>query len=304
MSTSTPIQLNEFLQQCRQRVDRRLDAALDAQIPSATLLEAMRYACLGSGKRIRPVLTYASALAVGGELDTADDAAAAIELIHSYSLVHDDLPAMDDDDLRRGKPTLHKAFDEATAILVGDALQSLAFQILSADHVAGNNALVANKRLAMVQLLSQAAGASGMVGGQSLDFEAVGTKLNIQQLEQMHSLKTGALIHCAVLLGGLSCESTSSSQMAALATYADNIGLAFQVQDDILDVVGDTAQLGKPQGSDSDKNKPTYVSLLGLDEAKALANSLSSKAIAALQEFPASADPLRELSAFVVSRLH
>ncbi|MBL4580749.1 MAG: polyprenyl synthetase family protein [Gammaproteobacteria bacterium] len=304
MSTANTPQLNEFQQHCQQRVDRRLDAALDADIASATLLEAMRYACLGGGKRIRPVLTYGSALAVGGDLPAADNAAAAIELIHSYSLVHDDLPAMDDDDLRRGKPTLHKAFDEATAILVGDALQPLAFQILSTDPITENDALAANNRLAMVQLLSQAAGATGMVGGQSLDFEAVGVKLNIQQLEQMHSLKTGALIRCAVLLGGMSCETASDSQMDALAIYADNIGLAFQVQDDILDVIGDTSQLGKPQGSDSDKNKPTYVSLLGLDEAKALANSLSDKAIAALKEFPASADRLRELAAFVVSRLH
>ena len=300
MSTSNTLQLDEFLQQCQQRVDRRLGAALDAKIASTALLEAMRYACLGGGKRIRPVLVYASVLAVGGELAAADNAAAAIELIHSYSLVHDDLPAMDDDDLRRGKPTVHKAFDEATAILVGDALQSLAFQILSTE-AAGQGA---SKRLAMVQLLSQAAGATGMVGGQSLDFEAVGVALSIEQLEQMHSLKTGALIRCAVLLGGMSCESTSDSQMNALAAYADNIGLAFQVQDDILDVIGNTSQLGKPQGSDSDKNKPTYVSLLGLDEAKDLADSLSDKAIAALQEFPASADPLRELAAFVVSRLH
>jgi geranylgeranyl pyrophosphate synthase len=300
MSTPNTLQLDEFLQQCQQRVDQRLGAALDAEIASATLREAMRYASLGGGKRIRPVLAYASALAVGGDLAAADNAAAAIELIHSYSLVHDDLPAMDDDDLRRGKPTVHKAFDEATAILVGDALHSLAFQILSIE----TDAQGANNRLAMVQLLSQAAGATGMVGGQSLDFEAVGVKLSIQQLEQMHSLKTGAVIRCAVLLGGMSCESTSDSQMRALANYADNIGLAFQVQDDILDVVADTSQLGKPQGSDSDKNKPTYVSLLGLDEAKALANSLSSKAIAALKEFPASADRLRELAAFVVSRLH
>jgi geranylgeranyl diphosphate synthase type II len=304
MSTSKPLQLDEFLQQCRQRVDQCLGAALDAEIASTTLLEAMRYACLGGGKRIRPILAYGSALAVGGELAAADNAAAAIELIHSYSLVHDDLPAMDDDDLRRGKPTLHKAFDEATAILVGDALQSLAFQILSAAPVTQKNALGANNRLAMVQLLSKTAGATGMVGGQSLDFEAVGLTLNIQQLEQMHSLKTGALIRCAVLLGGLSCESTSDSQMTALEAYADNIGLAFQIQDDILDVVGDTSQLGKPQGSDSDKNKPTYVSALGLDEAKALANSLADKANAALQEFPASADLLRELAAFVVSRLN
>tara|TARA_B110000858_G_scaffold198192_1_gene263135 strand:- start:10513 stop:11415 length:903 start_codon:yes stop_codon:yes gene_type:complete len=300
MSTSNTLQLNEFLQQCQQRVDRRLNAALDAEIASDTLLEAMRYACLGGGKRIRPVLVYGSALAVGGDLAAADNAAAAIELIHSYSLVHDDLPAMDDDDLRRGKPTLHKAFDEATAILVGDALQSLAFQILSTD----NDTLDANNRLTMVQLLSQAAGATGMVGGQSLDFEAVGVDLSIQQLEQMHSLKTGALIRCAVLLGAMSCESTSDSQITALRAYADNIGLAFQVQDDILDVIGDTSQLGKPQGSDSDKNKPTYVSLMGLDKAKALANTLADKAIAALQGFPTSADPLRELAAFVVGRLH
>ena len=205
MSTSNTLQLNEFRQQCQQRVDQRLGAALDAEIVSATLLEAMRYACLGKGKRIRPVLAYASVLAVGGELTAADNAAAAIELIHSYSLVHDDLPAMDDDDLRRGKPTVHKAFNEATAILVGDALQSLAFQILSTE----TDVLGANNRLAMVQLLSQAAGATGMVGGQSLDFEAVGVKLSIQQLEQMHSLKTGALIRCAVLLGGMSCGSSS-----------------------------------------------------------------------------------------------
>lgn len=300
MSTLSTNQLDEFLQQCQQRVDQRLGEALKAEIASSTLLEAMRYACLGGGKRIRPVLAYGSALAVGGELASADNAAAAIELIHSYSLVHDDLPAMDDDDLRRGRPTVHKAFDEATAILVGDALQSLAFQILSADHAT----LDTGRRLAMVQLLSKAAGATGMVGGQSLDFEAVGLKLDIQQLEKMHSLKTGALIRCAVLLGGMSCESTSEAQMSALAAYADHIGLAFQVQDDILDVIGDTTQLGKPQGSDSDKNKPTYVSLLGLDEAKALANTLSDKAIAALQGFPASADPLRELAAYVVSRLH
>ena len=300
MSTSNTLELIEFRQQCQQRVDQRLGAALDAEIVSVTLLEAMRYACLGGGKRIRPVLAYASVLAVGGELTAADNAAAAIELIHSYSLVHDDLPAMDDDDLRRGKPTVHKAFNEATAILVGDALQSLAFQILSTE----TDVLGANNRLAMVQLLSQAAGATGMVGGQSLDFEAVGVKLSIQQLEQMHSLKTGALIRCAVLLGGMSCGSSSDSQMSALASYADNIGLAFQVQDDILDVVGGTSQLGKPQGSDSDKNKPTYVSLLGPDKAKALANSLADKAISALQGFPTSADTLRELAAFVVSRLH
>lgn len=292
--------LDDFLQQCQQRVDQRLSEALDADILSPTLKKAMRYACLGGGKRIRPVLTYGSALAVGGSLEAADNAAAAVELIHSYSLVHDDLPAMDDDDLRRGQPTVHKAFDEATAILVGDALQSLAFNLLSTP----NDSVPAADRLSMIRLLSEAAGASGMVGGQSLDFEAVGESLNLDQLEQMHRLKTGVLIRSAVLLGGMSCASTDLQQMGALREYAENIGLAFQVQDDILDVISDTEQLGKPQGSDSDKNKPTYVSLLGLDEAKSLAESLSDKAIAALSAFPASAEPLRAIAAFVVSRLH
>ena len=300
MSTSNSKPLADFLQECQQRVDRRLSDMLNANIYSQTLKEAMQYACLGGGKRIRPVLTYGSALAMGGSLESADNAAAAVELIHSYSLVHDDLPAMDDDDLRRGQPTVHKAFDEATAILTGDALQSLAFQILSADI----DPMGATKRLAMVQILSRAAGATGMVGGQSLDFEAVGEKLSLAQLEQMHKLKTGALIRCAVLLGGMSCETTNDAQMLALAVYADNIGLAFQVQDDILDVTGNTSQLGKPQGSDSNKNKPTYVSLLGIDAAKDLAASLSGKAITALRGFPHSADPLRELASYVVSRLH
>ena len=300
MTSSNTKMLDEFLTQCQQRVDQRLAEKLDAEIISHTLKQAMQYACLGGGKRIRPVLAYGSALAVGGELAAADNAAAAVELIHSYSLVHDDLPAMDDDDLRRGKPTVHKAYDEATAILVGDALQSLAFALLSSD----GEPLEATTSLAMVHLLSQAAGATGMVGGQSLDFEAVGEKLTLEQLEQMHKLKTGALIRCAVLLGGMSAGSASESQMNALADYADNIGLAFQVQDDILDVTSDTSQLGKPQGSDSDKNKPTYVSLLGIAQAKDLAASLSHRAIAALEGFPASADPLRELAAYVVSRLH
>jgi geranylgeranyl diphosphate synthase, type II len=246
------------------------------------------------------VLTYGSVLAVGGDMAAADNAAAAVELIHSYSLVHDDLPAMDDDDLRRGKPTVHKAFDEATAILVGDALQSLAFQLLSSEV----DAIPAHSRLAMVQLLSQASGATGMVGGQSLDFEAVGETLSLVQLEQMHKLKTGALIRCAVLLGTMSCQTASAAQMTALADYADNIGLAFQVQDDILDVTSDTSLLGKPQGSDSDKNKPTYVSLLGIDAAKELAAKLSENAVSALQGFSTSADPLRELAIYLSRRLH
>lgn len=300
MSTALPKALDEFLTHCQQRVQQKLNEQISADIASPTLKEAMSYACLGGGKRIRPVLAYGSALAVGADLESADNAAVAVELIHCYSLAHDDLPAMDDDDLRRGKPTVHKAFDEATAILVGDALQSLAFQTLSAE----TGALSAERRLAMVQLLSQASGASGMVGGQSLDFEAVGENLTLQQLEAMHNLKTGALIRCAVLLGGISHNQTNEAQIAALTEYANNIGLAFQVQDDILDEVSDTAILGKPQGSDREQNKPTYVSLLGLEAAKELASELSGKAIAALGKFPESANQLRELASYIVKRLH
>ena len=254
---------------------------------------------MGGGKRIRPVLVYASAQAVGGTLQAADAAAAAVELIHAYSLVHDDLPAMDDDDLRRGKPTVHKAFDEATAILVGDALQSLAMQLLSAR----SNAIKPETQLHMIELLSQAAGACGMVGGQSLDFEAMGTQINIKQLEMMHNLKTGALIKCSVLLGGMSVEGVTDSQLQALQLYASKLGLAFQVQDDILDETSDTATLGKPQGSDRDQNKPTYVSLLGLDAAREKAAELANEAIESLSEFPDKANQLRELASYVVKRL-
>lgn len=255
---------------------------------------------MGGGKRIRPVLVYGSVQAVGGELEAADAAAAACELIHSYSLVHDDLPAMDDDDLRRGRATVHKAFDEATAILVGDALQSLAFQLLSAE----SQSLSHEIQLRRVQLLSQAAGAGGMVGGQSLDYEAVGAELSLEQLEQMHNLKTAALIKCSVLLGGMSHAPVTDSQLAALEKYATNIGLAFQVQDDILDETSDTKTLGKPQGSDRELNKPTYVSLLGLDGARSKADELAGTAIEALNEFSSQADPLRELASYVVKRLH
>lgn len=260
----------------------------------------MAYAALAGGKRIRPMLVYGSVLAVGGELDVANPAACAVELIHSYSLVHDDLPAMDDDDLRRGKATVHKAYDEATAILVGDALHTLAFQMLSEPQAGLKPAI----QLQMVKLLSEAAGAQGMVAGQSLDFEAVGQQPQLGELETMHRLKTGALIRVSVLLGGLSYAEISESQLAALDSYGANIGLAFQVQDDILDEVGDTATLGKPQGSDRDLNKPTYVSLLGLDAARQKAAELASLAIEDLAGFSSRADPLRELASYIVSRLH
>lgn len=291
--------LPSFMKQCEQRANDLLRRQIVANAPSVRLREAMEHAALGGGKRLRPVLVYGSALAVGGTLDAADAAASAVELIHNYSLVHDDLPAMDDDDLRRGRPTVHKAFDEATAILVGDALQSLAFRVLSEPST-----IAPATQLRMVQILSEAAGELGMVGGQSLDFDAMGKLLSLEALETMHKLKTGALIRASVALGGLSHAGTTAVQLQALDNYALNVGLAFQVRDDILDVTSDTATLGKPQGSDRKSNKPTYVSLLGVDAAKDKATELAETAIAALADFPPEADHLRELASYIVSRLH
>ncbi len=291
--------LPSFMKQCEQRANDLLRRQIVAHAPSVRLREAMEHAALGGGKRLRPVLVYGSALAVGGTLDAADAAASAVELIHNYSLVHDDLPAMDDDDLRRGRPTVHKAFDEATAILVGDALQSLAFRVLSEPST-----IAPATQLRMVQILSEAAGELGMVGGQSLDFDAMGKLLSLEALETLHKLKTGALIRASVALGGLSHAGTTAVQLQALDNYALNVGLAFQVRDDILDVTSDTATLGKPQGSDRKSNKPTYVSLLGVDAAKDKATELAETAIAALADFPPEADHLRELASYIVSRLH
>jgi geranylgeranyl diphosphate synthase type II len=299
MSAQTPHELEAFLQQCQLRVNAVLEEKFNIEDPSHNLKQAMTYAVLGGGKRIRPTLVYGSVLAVGGNLAAGDAAACAVELIHSYSLVHDDLPSMDDDDLRRGRPTVHKAFDEATAILVGDALQSMAFEILSTAE-----AVKPDQALKMIQQLSQAAGTSGMVGGQYLDFQAVGTQPILAELEKIHNAKTGALIRASVLLGGLSCPQTSHQQLEALKEYATQLGLAFQVQDDILDETSDTETLGKPQGSDRELNKPTYVSLLGVDGAREKATELVKNAIKALGEFSEAADTLRNLAAFIVSRAH
>jgi geranylgeranyl pyrophosphate synthase len=290
--------LAAFMAQGQQRVAKRLEQALQPRSIPARLGEAMAYACLGGGKRIRPILVYAANSAVGGNLDDADNAACAVELIHSYSLVHDDLPAMDDDDLRRGKPSLHRAFDDATAILAGDALQSLAFDVLSEPGCK----LDAGRQLAMVQALAVAVGPAGMVGGQVLDFSGVGQALNQQQLAHLHSLKTGALIRAAVTLGALSAPDCTDQQLTALQTYADAIGLAFQVQDDILDEIADTETLGKPQGSDSQHNKPTYVSVLGLEQAQALCSELTARARTALTGFPDSASQLRDLADYLRHR--
>jgi geranylgeranyl diphosphate synthase type II len=248
---------------------------------------------------MRPLLVYAACEALEGDIERADGAACAVELIHAYSLVHDDLPAMDDDDLRRGQPTTHKAFDEASAILAGDALQSLAFEVLADRR---RNPQEAETRLQMIELLSQAAGPAGMVGGQAIDLGSVGLQLDQQALEVMHRHKTGALIEASVVLGALASGNPDELARKALLQYARAIGLAFQVQDDILDVESDTATLGKTQGKDEAHDKPTYPALLGLDAAKDYALELREQALHVLRPFGNSAEPLRELARYIVER--
>lgn len=278
----------------------RIEAVLDEALPAKTqapekLHSAMRYSALGGGKRVRALLCYAAAELCNTELAVADAAAAAVELIHAYSLVHDDMPCMDDDDLRRGKPSCHKQYDDATALLVGDALQSLAFDVLSTPQLCKN----ANQQISMLNILAKAAGSTGMAGGQAIDLDSVGKALTQQQLEDMHQLKTGALIQAAALIGA---ANGSLDQISAVHVYAENIGLAFQVVDDILDTEADTATLGKTAGKDADSNKPTYVTILGLDVAKQLANQLHATAMTALAPFGDRALRLRELADFITQR--
>ena len=281
----------------------RVEAALERRLPVAAeppqrLSEAMRYAVLGGGKRVRAILVYATADAVGGKPEGLDAPACAVELIHAYSLVHDDLPAMDDDALRRGRPTCHRAFDEATALLAGDALQSLAFEVLSSDP---SLAATAERRCRMLELLSRAAGSRGMAGGQAIDLGAVGTSLSLEELEHMHRCKTGALIRASVLLGALG-GAAHEQTLETLDDYAMCVGLAFQIQDDILDVEGDTALLGKATGADSSLGKPTYPSILGLSESRRRAAALHERALGCLADMGPSADTLRMLSEYVVTR--
>ncbi|WP_439887394.1 (2E,6E)-farnesyl diphosphate synthase [Pseudomonas sp. MBLB4123] len=292
----------DYQAQCQRRVDAALNDLL--QPPSEALqrlYQAMRYSVVNGGKRVRPLLVYAACEALGGEAQQADGAACAVELIHAYSLVHDDLPAMDDDDLRRGQPTTHKAFDEASAILAGDGLQSLAFAVLADERC---NPHAAELRLAMVACLAQAAGPAGMVGGQAIDLGSVGQRLDQAALESMHRHKTGALIEASVHLGALASGRADERALLALQAYARAIGLAFQVQDDILDVESDTATLGKTQGKDQANHKPTYPALLGLEQAKAYALELRDQALHALRPFDSGAEPLRELARYIVARRH
>jgi farnesyl diphosphate synthase len=264
------------------------------------LREGMRYSVLGGGKRLRPILVYTTGESLGAPLESLDVPAAAVELVHVYSLVHDDLPAMDNDDLRRGRPTCHRAYDEATAILVGDALQALAFDVLANEATAAS----AVAQLAMIRILARASGTGGMAGGQAIDLASVGQSLTSAAVENMHRRKTGALIECSVLLGAAAAGLTAGPQLDALKQFGADIGLAFQIQDDILDVEGETSVLGKSAGADSARNKPTYPSTVGVQAARARAHELRDGAIAALAPLGPRAAPLAALAQYVVSRAH
>ena len=289
---------SDWMAQVQAEVEEALSVFLPAesQVPHK-LHGAMRYTVLGGGKRVRPLLVYASGALFGADAAALARAACALEMIHAYSLVHDDMPCMDDDALRRGKPTVHVAYDEATALLVGDALQAQAFEVL-----AGIDTLPPARVNAMLRLLATAAGSGGMCGGQAIDLDSVGIALTLEQLERMHQLKTGALLRASVLLGALCGKELNGAEEEALRAYSKAVGLAFQVVDDVLDATADSATLGKTAGKDAADNKPTYVSILGLEQSKALAEQLRREAIEALAPFGEQALRLRELADLIVQR--
>ncbi len=283
-------------------IQQRTESALEAVLPAAEIVpsrlhQAMRYSVLGGGKRVRPLLCHAAGAIFGADASLLDAPATSVELIHAYSLVHDDMPCMDDDDLRRGKPSCHKAYDDATALLVGDALQTLAFQGLAARLPGVGPA----RQLEMIQLLATASGSRGMAGGQAIDLASVGLQLNIGALELMHIHKTGALIRAAVLLGA-HCGEAAPDALEHLSHFANRIGLLFQVVDDILDAEASSEVLGKTAGKDAAQNKPTYVSILGVREAKTLAGELREEAHRALSTFGSGAIRLHELADYIVDR--
>ena len=283
-----------------QQVDAQLERILPpASGPAERLFAAMRYSVFNGGKRLRPALCFAAADAIGNSNTNTAKVAAAVEMIHAYSLIHDDLPAMDNDDLRRGKPTCHIQFDEATAILAGDALQSLAFQQLTEL-----TDISSDSKVELLSMLATYSGCSGMAAGQAIDLAATGQTLDIDQLDTMHRHKTGALIEASVLMGAITAGGASQAQLSALRDFAHAIGLAFQVQDDILDVESSTEQLGKQQGSDAANNKSTYTSLLGLERARNQAASLYQQSIDSLEVFADRAEPLRQLASFIVNRAY
>jgi farnesyl diphosphate synthase len=288
--------LYDTLKRLQSRAERALDARLPvATPPAARLLEAMRYATLNGGKRIRACLIYAAGDTLGANDQLLDDAACAVEMIHSYSLIHDDLPCMDDDDLRRGRPTCHRAFDEAAALLAGDALQGLAFEILTEQDDP--------RRLVMARLLARAIGASGMAGGQAIDLSAVGRTLSATELEEMHRCKTGALIHASVMLGASAATTPAAPAVReALSRYGWAIGLAFQIVDDVLDEEGDSETLGKTAGADRARGKPTYPSILGMARSKERAQELKAVALESLRPLGDNARLLTELAHYIVER--
>jgi geranylgeranyl pyrophosphate synthase len=282
----------------------RMEQALAARLPRAEevptrLHEAMRYSVLGGGKRIRPALVFATGRTLGLAESQVEAAACAIELVHVYSLVHDDLPAMDDDDLRRGRPTCHKAFDEATAVLVGDALQPLAFQLLARDPQLPADPAI---RLKLIDLLAEASGTFGMAGGQAVDLSVQGQAIGIAEVEQMHARKTGALIKVSVMMAAACVPTLAPALADNLARFATAIGLAFQIQDDLLDVLGDASTLGKATGADSARAKPTYPAVIGVEASQARMQKLHGEALEALEPFGAQADPLRLLAEWLLKR--
>ncbi len=296
----TDTHLKTFLDTCGQRIEAALNAWLPPeQIPPARLHQAMRYAVLGGGKRVRPTLVYATAEAIGLLPEDVNTIACAVELIHAYSLIHDDLPAMDDDDLRRGRPTCHKVFGEAIAILAGDALMTLGFLVLARDDALPGGA---KARLAMIDTLAWAAGSRGMAGGQAMDLDAVGRDIDLTTLENIHIHKTGALIRASVRMACLADPGLAPDLAERLDHYAKCLGLAFQIRDDILDIEAPTAILGKTKGKDQAQDKATYPALMGLEAARQAATDLMNEALASLDPFDARADPLRWLAGYIVQR--
>ena len=292
-------ELTVYIDKKNQQINVALEKILHASIPSEPIVEAMKYSLMAGGKRIRPVLCLAAAEAVGGKPQAVLPAACALEIVHTYSLIHDDLPAMDNDDLRRGKPTCHVAFDEATAILAGDALLTLAFQVLSSvQSTTGNQA---SGWLKVIHIISTAAGYRGMIRGQMLDMAAEGQHLTVDELKSMHALKTGALIEASLLCGAL-LAGARKRQMGILKTYARSIGLAFQVTDDILNVEGNPKIMGKAVGTDELREKSTYPAILGLERSRQFAKDLVDEALQALEVFDKKADPLRALATYIIDR--
>jgi geranylgeranyl diphosphate synthase type II len=291
--------LNSYLLSKRKQIDRAIDKKIDRTTHSGVIVSAMRYSLMAQGKRIRPILCMAASQAVGGQTEDVVGVACALEMIHTYSLIHDDLPAMDNDDLRRGKPTCHIAFDEATAILTGDALLTLAFEILSSIEPHDiNDAL---KWLRVIKIIAIAAGYKGMIEGQIKDIASEGNPLGLEDLEQMHALKTGALIEASIITGAI-LGNGNFEQIEQLKIYAKNIGLAFQVIDDILNVEGDPVVMGKDVGTDQARKKSTYPSILGIEKSKEFAKNLVNNALQALDYFDNKSDPLRAIAHYIIDR--